>query len=363
MTTLICDPEPTTRDARLFADLVRKKVLPQLVPSGTGERAVLRDRIAEGHATSDHVRMLQFDGDDRVHVVRAMYRPFNPVRPGGRFKRFDQAADFCRLVHAQGIPTPRIECVLRGVDWSRWIQYWIAVEEFIEGRELDRREPGDVLAAFDLLGRLHSIRSDRWGREGFFAGGNAASFARKAIAPRILHQLTKTRHAIPPSTRQELAAWAIVESDAFVRRLGERPFSLVHGDFKITNCLAASDGRIVLIDFLHTRYWLAGLEFLDALAHFCGGNGMAQQAARRYFAATDPEVARQFREGGQVLLFLAAAAWLGSKGPADGLAPEGTVKRLLGRRFRELIDGADTDWDEVVRVIREFQLFAADAQD
>jgi hypothetical protein len=360
MTTLNCNPEPTTRDARLFADLVRRKVLPQLAPGSPAARATLRDRVAEGHATSDHVRMLQVDGDDRVHVVRAMYRPFNPLRPGGRFTRFDQAADFCRLVHANGIPTPRIECVLRGVDWSRWLQYWIAVEQFIDGRELDRREPADVLAAFELLGRLHAIRSERWGREGMFAGGGAGTFARKAIGPRVAHQLSKSRHPVPTATRHELAAWAAAQTDALVRRLGERPFSLIHGDFKITNCLAASDGSVVLIDFLHTRYWLAGVEFLDALAHFCGGNGLARQAAGRYFAATDPEVARQVREGETVLLFLVAAGWLGSKGPADGLAPEGTLKRLLARRPGLMADGADSDWDEVVRLIREFRLFAAE---
>lgn len=348
---------PSSREL-LFSSLVRQRVVPLIGASDPHAGVTLCESVVDGHATSDYVRILQFTGDPRHFVVRAKFRLFNPVRPWGRFRRLQQSADLCRLIGQHGIAVPRIECIVSGVDWARWQQYWIGVEEFVEGVELDRSNSHHVLGAFELLGRLHSIRSSRWGRPGVFSGGPASSFAWSALARRTRHQLRKAHQRLPSRLRKQLVEWTAEETAGLLSRLEPEPFSLVHGDFKCSNNLCTPEGKVVAIDFEHTRYWLAGAEFLRSLAHFCAHNGLARQAARVYFDACDGEIARQLREGENLLLLLATVDMLAKKNPARRLSPDRALELLNSHPAGLMADGVDSPWDEVVRHITEFRLFS-----
>ncbi len=343
---------------RVFASLVQRHIVPSFKPVDRQAESILRHRIVAGHATGKSVRMLQFDGDPRIFVVRAGFRRLNPLRPWGRFRRFQQAADFCRLMETNGISVPQIEYTMKGVEWNRLMQYWIGVEEFMEGGELDRGNRNHVVRAFEQLGRIHALRSDRWGRPGPFSGGTASTFADKALQ-RARRQLRRSRLPVHAGADRDLAEWAEQRISELFTRLGPRPFSLIHGDYKCTNNLYTPDSRVVTIDFMHTRYWLSGIEFLDALAHFCQNNELACEAARAYFDSCDEEAAAQLREGEAVLLLLASLDWLSRKNPSMKLTSGHTLNLLDSWDLKLMADGPDSPWDEVVRTVCELRIFAS----
>jgi len=347
-------PSATTASEQpsTFGWLLQHEVLPALRPSDRGARARVVEQLAEGRSTSDNVRFLVFDDGAAPLVVRSMHRRFNPLRPWGRLRRFAQTAELTAFVRAHGVPAPEIRRVMRGVVWSRVIQYVAIVEECVDGVELSRRDPEHVRGAFGLLGRMHAIRSARWGRPGWLAGGTRADFARGEILDLAGRCARAVWKKLPDATDARLRELLRARTAEFLDAAGDEPFALLHGDMKAANCLRRANGEFRLIDFHHTRYSFGAMEFLDSLAHFCGGNDFAADAARAYFAEAGETAVAELRAAGNLALAMATLRRLHAR---KGEAPppvDPIVALLEDGAERPLADAPNADWNAIVAFVR-----------
>lgn len=333
--------------------LLQNELLPALRPASPGARARVVEQLAEGRAVSDNVRFVLFDDGGAPLVIRSMHRRFNPLRPWGRLRRFAQTAEMTEFVRAHGIPAPRIHRVFQGVVWRKMVQYTAIAEECIEGIELSRRDPEHVRGAFGLLGRMHAVRSDRWGRPGFLAGGTARDFARGEIADLGMRCARGIWKKLPDASASRLRHLLHARTNQWLAAAGDEPFALVHGDMKAANCLRRPDGEFCLIDFHHTRRSMGSMEFLDSLAHFCGSNGFAPLAAQAYFAEAGSAAAAELRTAGNLALAMATLRRAHArKGDVPRPAPDAVIALLEDGAPAPLADAPRADWNAVVASIR-----------
>jgi len=343
-----------------FDNLITSYVIPEL-PIGEGtDRSNLRivDQIVDDHATSVHVRFITSPSNpNERHLVRGFFRPYNPLRPGGRFARFAWAADIADLMREHGICTPRNEGRFQGVHWPTWTQYLLLVEEFIPGHEVSWKSKEEVIEAFRILARIHNIRSDKWARAGMTSTGQAGTFMDRYLQKHYSRRADHVKPLLGTEFANELWNLIMESGRKMEAELGPMPFSLIHGDFKGSNLLMADNGELVVIDFLHASYSLASLEFINALAHACNRNNFANDAAVAYFNELNPDLLPQFEHGWRAGILLQSLVRFRSKVTKKHKPPTPNIEHLR-KVTRELGMGSpDSDWQEAVRMIQRFEAF------
>ncbi len=348
---LTCAPPPRNRHERDFARLVGTRLLPVLGREIAGRPVTLRDRVVEGHSTSPHIRILEIDGAGPAFVVRAFFRFYNPLRRGGRFDRFRHAASVGNLARERGVNAVRTTSMVEGVDWGRWQQYWMGCEEFIDGREIGRRDRAQIEGYYGQLAKLHNIASPRWGAETGARSGDVASYPAADLSRFLRRRLAMLD--VRPERCDPVLRTVADRAGQVLRVLGNTPFSLVHGDARTSNALCDAEGNVWLIDFLHARYSLAALDFLDSLGRVCGGNGLANEAAAAYFRALRPEVAKQYESDLSLFLFLAAVNHATSGSDRKSATRPAFDSDRAGALLDAPAKWPPGDWEEVVGSIRK----------
>lgn len=293
---------------RRYRALLRRYVIPDFLPDEADGSLVYREKVEASHSTSKHVRILERERNPaKRFLTRAFFRPWFPLRPGGRFTRFGATVEVADRLRAAGIRTPAVLKRYDGVYLRRWLQYLILVEEFIPGNEADWTNTDHIRLAFTTLARMHNIRFDRWTRPGESDSGDPSQFTRGFIRKNIERRIDAVRPTLGNHFCDALVKRILAESESVAANLGPRPFSQVHGDYKNSNMLVTPDGELVLIDFLHACQSLAVLEFLDVLVHANWERGDAQLAAACYFEHLDPEVAAHFRPAWKLAVLMRSA--------------------------------------------------------
>jgi hypothetical protein len=379
----------TSPRVRLLADFVERRVLPAFDrhQDAREETFSLRPSSSDPRHFSPHVWRLDLpgraslDGEATAEplslILRAVFGWPWSLRWRRLAHRLEESRAIQQWLGERGFRVPRAALAARGFDGRLLRHFWCSAEERVEGVEPDRGNPAHLEAAFRVLGQLHSLRESRWGRPD--AAGRAPYGPRRfgwklqKRAGSLFKRLEERRGLdLPRGLRRTLRDWMVQSADALVRQMGQRPFSLIHGDFSPSNLLIEPSGELCLLDFGHARFAPAGFEFLDALFIFCFAHpSRAALAAKAYFDHAPADIGAQLRDHEGFLVLRTALFQFAHFNEPDRLdwrqcrenrslpadAAQASLERLMSAAPGLMAQGADSDWPAVMKWLRANKAF------
>jgi aminoglycoside phosphotransferase (APT) family kinase protein len=166
------------------------------------------------------------------------------------------------LLVEHGIPTPRVIALFDKFGGRSAV---LIHEEFIPGRALAETEltPPVIDALAETLGRMHAVRSTKWGEPRLPKRHGYSTAAIGRFANRLRGLAIPGPHTPPRPERRAISQWArswgpVLES------LGEH--SLKHGKLNAGNVMITPDNRAVLIDVVSV-HWGSAAKDLAQLCH------------------------------------------------------------------------------------------------
>lgn len=226
-------------------------------------RAYVREQLPErlgvsaSHAAEASLARFNTDLQGRLRAVRI--RGLEPLvlrlyRREARCHWLAGYADLYGLLHAGGVPLPRLLFADVSPETLATYGFSILAEELVEGRvyiELTDQEKDELLpAAVALLHRMHDVRSPSAGRPWLAERWDPGTWAASAFL-RDLRRLRRGGLGLPRSRESRLADWFGHQVGALKRS----SFPFVHTDLDKVNLILADDGRLRPVDFLRGVHW------------------------------------------------------------------------------------------------------------
>ncbi len=365
------------RRHRFWENLTRRSVLPVL--NATGRPATLAaqppGRTIPGFRPSPHVRFLALEGGE-LFVIRAMRRWGGWLAPSAKFRRYVQSARCHLYLERLGLPVPRMFWVRETLTTLGLRNLYFLVEEFIDGRPVDRDSQAELRAAVGLLVRLHGFESETWGPVAQAAPQPRSHYLLRALRPDLLYYLRRIeKWADVRFDHDDLERlWKLEEAAALAVLLRRRrPFRLIHGDVHYRNFLyGPARGEVHLIDFTTVAYDLHGWEILKMAAAF--GRREAPAAARlwrEYFELAGEERWGEFLHEAPLALFRHGLREMAHQRVAPPHAPAALRKASILEWLAGLLApapelwgarAAETDWEALLERMRPDLCVAAGVQ-
>lgn len=258
-------------DERLWRRLIQRQVLP-VISLEAGNYTVTRDPLTPERAPIKRSRYVRFVRTPReeTFVVKAAWRWGMSLSPPRRIVRYRLHARNAIALERLQLPVPRVYWVHEGWMSPALRRYIVIVEEYVQGRPLDRNSFDEAVAAMRLLAQLHENKRVGWGPISAEGSASSEEFVWTYIRPRVMYALERCRQQFGTAWPADLSPriWGWFETAAF-RLLGREgiPFRLTHGDVTPDNFLISS-GRLKILDLLTMGYEWGGWEAIKATMVF-----------------------------------------------------------------------------------------------
>ncbi|MCH8334100.1 aminoglycoside phosphotransferase family protein [Candidatus Sumerlaeota bacterium] len=339
--------------------LISRRVAPLIGGSGSEfEVARLPMGAEKGHyRRSRYVRFVHFNDGDPIVVKGAWALPPFLGRLS-RLKRFRQSAQNSMVLERFGINAPHLYGTIEGSAFLGWLRYYLLVEEFVQGRSLDRLSSKETNEAISMLARMHDQARSFWGLATETNLPPRPDYLREVLKPRVMRvaRVVRRWYRRQWPSRFSDRLWEIIAKSAPASLSeGGLPFRLIHGDVTPHNVVFTPRG-VRMLDLVTVRYDLPGPEIIESiLALTKKGTPLRRQVWRTYFDRAGPDRWREFLDQSAVSLLyfgfreLSKRRALGlSKGAPDP-KPETIAEWLLEleRRSPEIWGSqpAETDFD------------------
>jgi len=352
---------------RFWRRVIQRDVLPIL---GAGDEAYRLDSKPQTKQGQDirpsrFVRFLHAPGNGEIIVVKALQRFGGIFHRSGRVSRYSRSAKSNLKLARLGLPVPQILWVEDGVKTFGLRNYFLSLEEFVEGRHVNSAAPGETRRCMVLLADLHAHTGDRWGFVSDHRRRSRSQYVLQHLRPAVLHSMGKIRRTLMVEFSEDEVnhIWSLFERAALaVLSDPDVSFRLTHGDVTARNFVVALDGAIRMIDFVGVRYDLAASDIIKACISLTDGGQEACAAAwRAYFEEAGATRWEEFRKEGCVALAAYALRELaqGRAGAArlTSSAAHDAVLRWLKRMFSlgpEVWGSSPEkiDWERILDVLR-----------